>query len=201
MSHDHYFSKKPHSRDERGKIITYLRGRRFSFITSGGVFSSKRVDTGTRVLVENMIIPKEGDFLDLGCGIGVIGIVAALLEPDLRVYLSDINRRAVQLTGINVERLGLENCEVYEGDLYESLGGLVFDSIVSNPPISAGMHDVVYPMVSGAYDRLVDGGRLQMVIQSNKGGNLLESFFLDVFDACDVLAKQSGYRVFTAVKR
>lgn len=201
MSHDHYFSKKPHSRDERGKIITYLRGRRFSFITSGGVFSSKRVDTGTRVLVENMLIPKEGTFLDLGCGIGVIGIVAASLEPDLRVYLSDINRRAVQLTGINVERLGLENCEVYEGDLYGSLDGLVFDSIVSNPPISAGMHDVVYPMVSGAYDRLVDGGRLQMVIQSNKGGNLLESFFLDVFDTCDVLAKQSGYRVFTAVKR
>jgi 16S rRNA (guanine1207-N2)-methyltransferase len=197
----HYFSSKPSSKEERGKIETVLRGRNISLITSTGVFSAKRVDNGTRVLVENMVIPVEGDFLDLGCGIGVVGIMAAIENPDLIVHLSDVNPRAVKLTRLNVKRLGLENCRVYEGSLYEPLEELLFDIIVSNPPVSAGMHKVVYSMVSGAYDWLVEGGLLQMVIQSNKGGRMLAGFFDEVFGAHEVSAIKSGYRVLTSVKR
>lgn len=196
----HYFSSKPTSREELGRIETVLRGKKISLITASGVFSSKRVDNGTRVLIENMTIPEEGDFLDLGCGIGVIGIVAAMENPKLRVHLSDVNPRAVRLTGLNVERLGLENCSVYEGDLYEPLGDRQFDVIASNPPVSAGMHKVVYPMVVGAYERLFEGGVLQMVIQTNKGGRMLAGFFDEVFGSHEVSAIKSGYRVFTSVK-
>ena len=155
MNNSHYFSSKPSSKDERGKIETILRGKKFSFITSHGVFSSKKIDIGTRVLVENMLIPDVGDFLDLGCGIGVIGIVAAFEQPELNVHLSDVNQRAVKLTRLNVQRLGLDNCTVYEGELYETVNDIMFETIVSNPPVSAGMHKVVYPMVEGAYDRLL----------------------------------------------
>ena len=89
---------------------------------------------------------------------------------------------------------------VYEGSLYEPMGYRLFDVIASNPPVSAGMHNVVYPMVSGAFDRLNDGGVLQMVIQSNKGGKMLAGFFDDVFGGHEVLARKSGYRVLLAVK-
>ena len=201
MTSSHYFSSKPSSKDERAIIETVLRGRRVSFYTSRGVFSAKRVDNGTRVLVENMVIPEQGEFLDLGCGVGIVGIMAALESPALIVHLSDINPRAVMLTRLNVQRHGLENCRVYEGSLYEPLGNKVFDVIASNPPVSAGMHNVVYPMVSGAFDHLNDGGVLQMVIQSNKGGKMLAGFFNEVFGGHEVLAKKSGYRVFSAVKR
>ena len=198
---NHYFSSKPSSKEKRGKIETVLRGKKISLITSTGVFSAKRVDNGTRVLIENMVIPEEGDFLDLGCGIGVIGIMAAIESQELRVHLSDVNPRAVKLTRLNVQRLGLKNCNIYEGSIYEPLGERSFDTIVSNPPVSAGMHKVVYPMVSGAYDRLADGGLLQMVIQSNKGGRMLAGFFDKVFGEHEVLAIKSGYRVLTSVKR
>ena len=200
MNNSHYFSSKTSSKDDRALIRTVLRGKRVGFLTSRGVFSSKRVDNGTRVLVENMLIPETGRFLDIGCGIGVVGIMAALEAPELDVYLSDVNPRAVKLSRLNVQRHGLDNCSVFEGDLYESLGGMVFDVIVSNPPVSAGMYKVVYPMVSGAYERLVEGGVLQMVIQSNKGGNLLAGFFDDVFGSHEVVARRSGYRVFSSVK-
>jgi len=200
MPSSHYFSKKPSSKDERGKIETILRGRNYSFITSAGVFSAKRVDTGTRVLVENMHVPVSGDFLDLGCGIGVIGIVAASMQPELNVHLSDVNERAVQLTRLNIQRATLSNCKVYESHLYDALGKQRFDAIVSNPPVSAGMHKVVHPMVSGAYERLNTGGVLQMVIQSNKGGKMLAGFFDDVFGGHEVVAKKSGYRVLSSCK-
>ena len=201
MSNSHYFSSKPSSKDERALIKTVLRGKRVEFFTSQGIFSAKRVDNGTRVLVENMMIPERGDFLDIGCGIGVIGIIAALESPDLRVHLSDVNSRAVKLTRLNVQRHGLVNCSVYEGDLYTPLDNRMFDVIVSNPPVSAGMHKVVLPMVSGAFDHLVDGGVLQMVIQTNKGGNMLAGFFDDVFGSHEVIARKSGYRVFSSVRR
>jgi 16S rRNA (guanine1207-N2)-methyltransferase len=201
VSRNHYFSSKPSSKDKRAIIDTILRGNRYRLLISQGVFSSKRIDNGTRILVENMIIPTEGDFLDIGCGIGVIGLVAAIESPKLKIHLSDVNPRAVNLTRLNVERLSLKNCSVYEGNLYEPLQDMVFDAIVSNPPVSAGMHNVVYPMVSGAYERLVDGGLLQMVIQTNKGGKMLAGFLDEVFGSHMVLARKSGYRVLSSVKR
>jgi 16S rRNA (guanine1207-N2)-methyltransferase len=200
VTSSHYFSSKPTSKEEFGRIETVLRGKRISLVSATGVFSVKRVDNGTRILAENMTIPEEGDFLDLGCGIGVIGIVAAIENPSLSVHLTDVNPRAVQLARLNVERLKLKNCHIYEGNLYEPLGDKRFNLIVSNPPISAGMHKVVHPMVTGAYERLVEGGLLQMVIQSNKGSKMLASFFDEVFGYHEILAIKSGYRVFTSIR-
>jgi 16S rRNA (guanine1207-N2)-methyltransferase len=201
MTDSHYFSSSPSSKDERGKIETVLRGKKISIITSTGVFSAKRLDNGTRLLIEKMIIPTKGDFLDIGCGIGIIGIMAAIEKPELKVHLSDVNPRAVKLTRLNVQRLDLKNCCIYKGSIYEPFGEMKFDTIVSNPPISAGMHKVVYPMVSGAYDRLTEGGILQMVIQSKKGGRMLAKFIDEVFGEHEVSAIKSGYRVLTTLKQ
>jgi 16S rRNA (guanine1207-N2)-methyltransferase len=195
MNSSHYFSSKPSSKDVRGRIETVLRGKRYSFITSNGVFSKKRVDLGTRVLVENMIIPKTGKLLDLGCGIGIIGIVAASENPELEVHLSDINSRAVKLTKLNIRRHGLKNCRVYEGNLYAPLGEQVFNTVVSNPPVSSGMRKVVFPLVSNTFERLVGRGTIQLVIQSNKGANMLADFLDEIFGSHRVLTKKSGYRV------
>jgi 16S rRNA (guanine1207-N2)-methyltransferase len=200
VNSSHYFSSKPSSKDERALIETILRGKHYSFFTSQGIFSAKRIDTGTRLLVENMVIPEKGDFLDLGCGIGVIGIIAAKESPGLCVHLTDINSRAVTLTRLNVERYSLKNCNVYEGNLYQPLIHKVFNVITSNPPISAGMHNVVFPMIDGAFEHLIDGGLLQLVIQTKKGGKMLEMYLNKVFGNHMVTKRKSGYRVLTSIK-
>ncbi len=201
MSNSHYFSAKPTSSDKRGLIKTVLRKKPYTFITSTGVFSAKRIDTGTRVLVENMILPEEGSILDMGCGIGVIGIVASIENPSLEVHLSDVNERAFKLTRENVGRNKAKNCHIHHGFLYEPLGDLTFDAVISNPPISAGMKKVVFPLVKGAYERLSAGGTIQLVIQSNKGGKMLAKVLDETFGECSVLTRKSGYRVLFAVKR
>lgn len=195
MSDSHYFSSKPTAEDRRGLIRTILRGRRYEFITSRGVFSAKKVDKGTRILVENMVLPKEGRILDMGCGIGVIGIVAARERPGLEVVMTDINQRAVELTRLNAKRNKVTNISVHEGFLFEPLGDMKFNTIVSNPPISAGMRKVVFPLVEGAKERLVEGGTLQLVIQSNKGGKMLAGAMDEEFGEHSVLTRKSGYRV------
>lgn len=195
---DHYFSREPASAPERGVIVAYLRGRRYRFVTASGVFSYKRIDNGTRLLVESMELPAEGSLLDVGCGYGVVGIVAAALEPGLRVTLTDVNQRAAGLARENVAAMRLGNAEVLEGDLYGPVAGRRFTTIVSNPPISAGMRRVVEPLVSGALGHLVDGGMLQVVVQSNKGGRTLAGFMDESFGGHEVAARGSGYRVLVA---
>ena len=78
-----------------GILQTYFRGRPFKFVTASGVFSRTRIDPGTRLLIEFMILPEKGNVLDLGCGYGPVGIAAASFNPNLRVVMTDVNERAV----------------------------------------------------------------------------------------------------------
>lgn len=197
---EHYFSENPTSPEERGLIKTRLRGIDFTFETSSGVFSHRRVDNGTRLLVESMGLPGEGRLLDLGCGYGVIGIVAAKLNPRLDVWMTDVNTRAVALAEGNTARNGVR-ATIKHGSLYEPVESEAFDAIVTNPPISAGMANVVEPMISGAPAHLNPGGSFQLVVQSNKGGRTVAGFIEAAFGEAVVVARGSGYRVLKGVKR
>lgn len=181
-------------------ISVYLRGRYFKFLSSSGVFSKGHIDTGTRVLVENMVLPERGYVLDLGCGYGVIGIVAAALNPNLHVIMVDINERAVWLAKKNIKLNGITNAEVRHGNLYEPVKGILFDCILSNPPISAGM-DVVETIITEAPKHMRDGATIQIVVKSKIGRERFRELFEKTFGNFTVLARESGYRVLMAEKK
>ena len=146
-STDHYFSAEPKSKERFGLVRTSLCGRSFEFLTASSVFSKRRVDLGTRLLIESMVLPKTGCILDIGCGYGAVGIVAAALNPKLSVVMTDVNTRAVRLAKKNVELNKIANAEVRYGYFYEPVEGLMFNCVLSNPPVSAGM-ETVKAMVS-----------------------------------------------------
>lgn len=191
---DHYFSTDPKSRFIISSISTILRGRDFIFSTSSSVFSKKRIDPGTRLLVEKMVLPENGTILDLGCGYGAIGIVAASTNNKLQVIMTDVNSRAVTLSRINIKRNGIINAKVRLGYLYEPVEGLIFNCILVNPPVSAGM-DLVKKMVQEATKVLANGGSFQMVIRSKIGKKTLPLIFNEVFGNCTIISRGSGYRV------
>ena len=199
MMGEHYFSERPSSPERRGLVRARLRGLDLGFVTSSGVFSFRRVDRGTRLLVESMVLPEGGRFLDLGCGYGVVGVVAGRLVPGLEVWMTDVNERAVSLARVNLERNGVEGV-VRQGDLYGPVGGMRFGAVVSNPPISAGLRRVVGALVEGAVSHLEVGGSLQVVVQSRKGGRALASMMEDAFGGVEVLARGGGYRVLMSVR-
>ena len=133
---EHYYSKEQKSPLNLKKIIQRISGREFEFYTASGIFSKDKVDKGTLILAENMIVDKNSKVLDIGCGIGILGIVAAKMF-DAKVVMGDINRRAVMLAKKNV-RLNNMNAEIYQGNLYEKIKDNDFDAILSNPPQTAG---------------------------------------------------------------
>ena len=191
-STDHYFSAEPKSKERFGLVRTALCGRSFEFLTASSVFSKRRVDPGTRLLIESMVLPKTGCVLDIGCGYGAVGIVAAALNPKLSVVMSDVNVRAVRLAKKNLELNKIANAEVRYGYLYEPVEGLVFNCVLSNPPVSAGM-ETVKAIVKEAPKVMADKATFQMVIRSKIGAKTLPAFSTKPLGTARFLQEKAGF--------
>jgi len=197
-SNPHYFSEKPGGHFKIFEVIVRVRGLTLRLYSSPGIFSYKKLDYGTKVLIENMKVIDNAKVLDLGTGIGVIGIIYAILSPSSIVYMSDINERAVKIAKMNVRKYMLPNCKVIKSNLYERINEM-FDVVISNPPISAGMK-VCYRLISETYTHLNKGGILQIVARHKKGGRRLMEKMKEVFGNCDVLEKSGGYWIYLSIK-
>ena len=179
-------------------ISDALRGVTVEFYVTGDVFSPRGVDEGTRLLVENAIVPEKGVVLDLGCGYGVIGITLAKAYPSLRVVMVDINPRAVELAKMNARLNRVEDrVTVLLGDLYEPVEGMVFDAILSNPPLAAGL-ETTERLIRGAPRHLRSGGSLQLVMR--KGASRALEVMREVFPEARVLLRKKGYTILYAEK-
>ncbi len=189
----HYF-RRPRRHSLRILVSDYLRGVTVEFYTQPGLFSYKEIDEGTKLLVENIKLPKEDAvILDIGCGYGVIGITLAKAHPRVRVYMVDVNPLAVELAKLNAKHNGVaDRVTVFQGSLYEPVWGMKFDLIVSNPPLSAGMN-TVETLVKEAPAHLNRGGSLQLVLR--KGANRIQDLMEKLFDKVEVLARKKGYSV------
>jgi 16S rRNA G1207 methylase RsmC len=146
-----------------------------------------------------MKLPETGTVLDVGCGYGAVGIAAAASNPRLRVVMTDVNARAVRLARKNAQKNKVANVEVRCGFLYEPVGDLTFNCVLSNPPVSAGM-ETVKAIITQAAHVMADKAAFQMVIRSKIGAKTLPLVFNEAFGNCTVLARKSGYRVLIAEK-
>lgn len=196
---EHYFSENPKSKRNISIISTVLRGHNFKFFTSSSVFSKNRIDPGTKLIIETMILPKGGIILDLGCGYGAIGIVAASTNPKLKVILTDINSRAIDLAKVNMKKNRIQNAQVKKGYLYEPVRNLIINCILVNPPVSAGMK-IVKSMIFEAPKILAHKGSFQMVIRSKIGSKILPNIFMKSFGNCKIISRRGGYRVLKGEK-
>ena len=90
------------------------------------------VAASTRALAQMMISRPVESALDLGCGSGVLALLAA--RNANRVWAVDLNPRAVAMTRFNAALNGIDNLDVRVGDLFDPVYELAFDRIVCNPP-------------------------------------------------------------------
>lgn len=173
-------------------------GHVYTFKTPSGVFAFKKIDKATRILIENCVIDGK-DVLDIGCGYGVIGVTLKLENPDINIYMSDINKRAVEFSKINAKDNNIV-AEIRQGNLYECWKSYKFDIIISNPPIVAGKK-VWKRLIEGAFKHLRPHGSLQLVAYHNKGGKSIAKYMEDVFGNVDHLVKEGGIRVYISRKK
>src|SRR5438309_7566817 len=194
-----YFVKRPASAPRPARITVTIRGRPFRFQTDAGVFSREGLDRGTELLLEAIEVGPCESILDLGCGYGVIGIVAAHLSEGGHVILTDVNERAAALARANIAANRIRNAEVRIGDVYGPVDDLLFDHIICNPPIRAG-RGIVDRIIADAPCRLLRGRSLLPVARTRQGADTLRLRMRNAFDGGDVVKRGSGYKVLRSVK-
>jgi SAM-dependent methyltransferase len=117
-------------------------GQSLRFALSQSLFSSHDIDRGSRLLLKAVCrrLPAAsfGSVLDMGCGVGVLGLSLKKLYPQADLYLSDRDALALGFAGLNAGTNRLEPVR-FGGHLgFAGLEGEDFDLIVSNLPAKAG---------------------------------------------------------------
>ncbi len=98
-------------------------------------------------------IPPGGDVLDIGCGTGVLSILAARTRPR-SVTAVDVSRRAVWAARVNTRGLPVR---VECGDALDVAAGRSFDLVLANPPYVPGPREVPRRGRRRAWDAGTDG--------------------------------------------
>lgn len=197
---DHYYTSNPGTPHQRKLLLVAVGDQNLTLNSDAGVFSKNSLDYGSKVLIEAMDIAQEDEVLDVGCGYGPIGLIAAKKAKQGHVTMVDINSRAVELAKENATLNKISNVTVLESDLFSALKEEQrFDVVLTNPPIRAGKV-VVHAIFEGAFDRLKDGGSLWVVIQKKQGAPSAKAKLESLFNSVEEITKDKGYRIFKATK-
>lgn len=197
MKNEHYYTAQPVSLRQPTIYNDTLRGLDVKFWTDHGVFSRGHTDTGSAELIAAMEVNDARRILDLGCGYGVIGIIAALLALEATVIMTDPNERAIELARQNITTNLLTNAEARPGEGYAPVTGECFDVIVTNPPIRAG-NIVVFDLIAQAPRYLTATGRFYLVAQTKQGAKSFAKEMLRHFPEVNQVGQGSGFRVYCA---
>jgi 16S rRNA G1207 methylase RsmC len=136
----------------RQVTFRYMR-QELQFNLSQSLFSSADVDIGSRFLLrtiaQNVEIEELDSVLDIGCGVGVLGLSLKKINPNIQLIAQDRDALAVTFTAQNAVLNELDGVVVQGGLAFSGIGEQKFDLIVSNLPGKAGqpvLQDMLYQM-------------------------------------------------------
>lgn len=146
-----------------------------------GVFSSERLDIGTRFLAEHL--PRRDgadDVIDLGCGNGVLGLAAAVANPRAEVTFTDESFLAVAAAEatyrMHVDPVRRVSFRVGDGLTTMASGEPIqpgsVDLVLNNPPFHlqrSRSDETAWRMFSEARAALRTGGELWVVGNQSLG--------------------------------
>lgn len=107
-----------------------------SLQTVPGLFSSARLDAGTRLLLETATVNDGDRVLDVCCGSGAIGVYAAS-NADCDIWLSDDDCLATNCAEQSLELTGVDGT-VVTADCLDGVADRTFERVLCNPPTHAG---------------------------------------------------------------
>lgn len=193
-----YFENDKTVKSERRNIKFKFKDREYNFISDNGVFSKDKFDYGTRTLLDSIDINTlSGNVLDLGCGIGVVGIILKSINNNINIDMVDINERALDLAKENLRINNIDN-HIFKSDVYDSITNK-YNYIITNPPIRAGKA-VVRKFLLDSYEYLDKEGILYFVMRKDHGVKSMIKELEDKF-IINIINKDKGFYVVSCLKR
>lgn len=194
-------SEKPQAPDliAASKVFSVdAAGQSIQVHTVPGVFSHGRLDLGTQLLLECLEDLPRGQYLDFGCGAGVVGSFLKKCYPDAHVSMLDVDAFAIQSSQLTLAANGLEAKTIAGDGIHAAPKQLA--AIISNPPFHQGVHtqyQTTETLLREAAEHLQPGGELRIVANSFlKYRPLIEEHL----GPCTVLAERDGFKVYRAVR-
>lgn len=129
-----------------------------------GVFAGKRLDEGAASLITGMQIAPGARVLDLGCGTGLVALVA--LRRGAQVTAVDVSARAVAATRRTLVANGYPETVTHLSIGVSAVAEERFDVVVTNPPFHQGHgvdFEVAQLFIADAARVLRPGGNLYLV--------------------------------------
>jgi len=166
------------------------------FETGPKCFSPSQIDKGTLAMLDCINFVSEDKVLDLGCGYGVVGIVAAKHMPPGNVFMSDINATTLQYAKQNAALNNINGTHIIHSNAYQNINEADFTIIASNPPYHADF-SVPKLFIEKGFNRLTIGGKFYMV---TKRKDWYKNKFIAIFGGVRIHEK-SGYYVFEAERK
>jgi 16S rRNA (guanine1207-N2)-methyltransferase len=154
-----------------------------------GVFAHHRIDEGAKALLNLVELQNDDTLLDMGCGIGSIGIPLAKRRSLKHIYFVDSNCRALKMTAINCMLNAVDN---YQTEL--SAAGFHAPSrcqlVTANPPYFSD-YKIANIFVETAFLNLIKGGKAWFVARNPL---MLSKIMNDRFKNCRE-SRHHGYSV------
>ena len=193
-----YFDNDKNIKHNKKIIEFYFNDKKYNLYSDNGVFSKDRFDYGTRVLLNSVDVDKLfGNVLDLGCGLGVVGIILGTFNKGINIDMVDINERAIDLAKNNLV-LNNVKANVFVSDIYSNIDNK-YDFIITNPPIRAGKN-VIRGFLLGSYDYLKDDGILYFVMRKDHGVKSMIKELSVKFNT-SIVNKDKGFYVVLCTKK
>ena len=195
---EHYFTNNENLKSEIRELSYQRNGITLTFLSDNGVFSKNKIDYASKLLVESFLKYHSNldcnQILDVGGGYGFIGITIATLTK-ANVDIIDINKRAIHLCDRNIKLNNIENCRVFESNIYENIENK-YKYIITNPPIRAGKKTVL-KILTEAKEHLDEDGELWFVINKDQGAKSTKKA-LEKWYNIEIVEKSKGFFVFRA---
>lgn len=164
--------------------------------TNDEVFSPTAADKGTLAMLGAVEFSECDRVLDLGCGCGIVGILAAKLIGEERVVMCDVSENAVALSRENAAANGVPFVKILKSDGFSEISDRDFTLILSNPPYHTDF-SVAKGFIENGFRHLVTGGKMIMV---TKRLDWYKNKLTAVFGGVKV-TEADGYYVFVSEKR
>jgi 16S rRNA (guanine1207-N2)-methyltransferase len=146
-----------------------LEGTDYLISNHANVFSRDSLDIGTRLFLQHLpVMPDAKDIVDLGCGNGVVGLLAAARNPGAMMHFVDESYMAVDSAQQNFRRAFGETrkASFRVGDGLSDANRDTCDLVLCNPPFhlhSAVGDQIALRMFRQSHRALRRGGELWVI--------------------------------------
>lgn len=190
---EHYFTNNNELVSNIITLTYQYNSFNFTFLSDNGVFSKKKIDYGSKLLLETYLteVTEKEKVLDVGCGYGFIGSVISIVNGSV-VDMVDVNKRALHLAKRNTKNTSYKG-EIFLSDAYQNIKDK-YDTVITNPPIRTGKNKVL-EILLGAFEHLNNNGKLYFVIRKDQGALSIKKIIEENYNIL-MVNRSKGYIVY-----